>query len=129
MVRQPQSWLIFDVGQNENMQAIARSSEHDAARIRVTTLLLVVFWLPYSFSLFGRIVFMVHEGGMEWRDGTGSPFLFVIGMVTEFIVLGIPAALLSGMTLILRAKQKPNKSPEPTPTSVMPAAEQPSRRP
>ncbi len=66
---------------------------------------------------------MVHEGGMEWRDGTGSPFLFVIGMVTEFIVLGIPAALLSGMTLILRAKQKPNKSPEPTPTSGTVAAE------
>jgi hypothetical protein len=32
-------------------------------------------------------------------------------------------------TLTIRWKEEPNKAPEPTPTSVMPAAEQPSRRP
>ncbi len=39
-------------------------------------------------------------------------------------------AMLGGIESAIEVNRpKPNKSPEPTPTSVMPAAEQPSRRP
>lgn len=58
----------------------------------ITAVAACVFWTVYGLSLSNRIVFMIHEGGMESRTtGYGSPMAFLLGMIAEFFIWGLPA--------------------------------------
>ena len=64
-------------------------------------------WLVQSFA---RIVFVIREGGMERADGYGSPLAFLIGVVSEWFLLGLPAILLAIIIIWHRNPTRPNKA-------------------
>ena len=53
-----------------------------------------------------RIEFAVREGGMERADGFGSPLAFLIGVVSEGLILGVPAVILFLITWLHRNPTK-----------------------
>jgi hypothetical protein len=72
---------------------------------RVTTVAACVFGTAYGINSFQRIVFMIHEGGMERRDGYGSPMAFLLGMIAEFFILGLPAIAFTLLALFYTNRQ------------------------
>jgi hypothetical protein len=65
----------------------------------------VAFWALYVWRLSQRIGFIITEGGMERRDGMGSPAAFLIGMAFEFLVMAVPA-IVATVTAISLAKER-----------------------
>ena len=57
----------------------------------VLAALLGSLWI---FQSIRRIEFVIKEGGMERADGYGSPLAFLIGVVGEALIFGLPAAFL-----------------------------------
>ncbi len=57
----------------------------------VTAISAILFGAVYGIQLFRRILFMIQEGGMERRNGDGSPLAFLLGMVGEIFLLALPA--------------------------------------
>lgn len=100
------------------MKTVANTQRQSATRTRVTRLLVILCWVPYSVALIGRVVFMIWQGGMEWGDGSGSPLLFMVGMAVEFVVLAVPALLLSGLIVVLRRKHTPAPASSAAPSTT-----------
>jgi len=44
-----------------------------------------VLWWPLLWRTGSRIMFIIENGGMELRDGSGSPLAFLLGFVGELI--------------------------------------------
>lgn len=68
----------------------------------------VLLWAAYGILLFRRVLFIIQEGGMERRDGYGSPLAFLIGMVTEVLLLALPAIAFTLLAVFCSAKKTMN---------------------
>ncbi len=71
----------------------------------ITSIAAIVFWVAYGILLSRRVIFMIHEGGMELRDGYGSPMAFLLGMMAEIFILALPALAFTLLS-IFYAKNK-----------------------
>ena len=71
----------------------------------VTSIAAIVFWVAYGILLSRRVIFMIQEGGMERRDGYGSPMAFLLGMMAEIFILALPALAFTLLS-IFYAKNK-----------------------
>ena len=61
----------------------------------------------WIFQSIRRMGFVIKEGGMERADGYGSPLAFLIGVVGEALILGLPAVFL---LIIAILHQNPEKT-------------------
>jgi hypothetical protein len=61
----------------------------------------------WIFQTIRRIGFVLREGGMERADGYGSPLAFLLGVVGEGLILGLPTIL---MMIIAILHQNPTKT-------------------
>ena len=60
----------------------------------------------WIFQTIRRIGFVLREGGMERADGNGSPVAFLLGVVGEGLILGLPAILLVVIAILHRNPTK-----------------------
>jgi hypothetical protein len=60
----------------------------------------------WIFQTIRRIGFVLREGGMERADGYGSPLAFLLGVVGEGLILGLPAILLIAVAILHRNPTK-----------------------
>lgn len=60
----------------------------------------------WIFQTIRRIGFVLREGGMERADGYGSPLAFLLGVVGEGLILGLPAILLIVIAVLHRNPTK-----------------------
>ena len=60
----------------------------------------------WIFQTIRRIGFVLREGGMERADGYGSPLAFLLGVVGEGLILGLPAILLLLIAILHRNPTK-----------------------
>jgi glucan phosphoethanolaminetransferase (alkaline phosphatase superfamily) len=97
----------------------------------VTAVAASVFWIAYGTLLSRRIIFMIQEGGMERRDGYGSPMAFLLGMISEGFLLALPAMAFTLLAVFYTEKKttEPNQSLQTTTMAVTDAAAQPPRQP
>lgn len=72
--------------------------------LRTLAAALGCLWL---FQSIRRIEFVLREGGMERADGYGSPLAFLIGVVAEGLIFGLPAVLLVVIVILHRNPTKP----------------------
>jgi len=75
----------------------------------VTAIAASVFWIFYGIRLSHRVIFIIQEGGMERRDGYGSPMAFLLGMISEIFFLAFPALAFTLLSIFY----KENKTTEP----------------
>jgi len=73
--------------------------------------LISIFWLLLLIQEIKRILFIIENGGMELKNGQGSPLAFLLGVIGELIFfIPLTIAIIAGIKYLLR---KYNKMQEP----------------
>jgi len=77
----------------------------------ISFLLISIFWLLLLIQETKRILFIIENGGMELKNGQGSPLAFLLGVIGELIFfIPLTIAIITGIKYLLT---KNNKTQEP----------------